>query len=125
MARATSRVRLGAACLNPYTQHPYEIAAGLAVLDAVAPGRTYLGLARGAWLDAIGVAQPRPLAYLRDAAAVVRALLSGDAGGYAGPVFRLAPGVRLRGALPAVIGSGRGRWRPAGLRTRSGWCWAR
>ncbi len=30
MARATSRVRLGAACLNPYTQHPYEIAGGLA-----------------------------------------------------------------------------------------------
>ena len=26
MARATSRVRLGEACLNPYTQHPYEIA---------------------------------------------------------------------------------------------------
>jgi pimeloyl-ACP methyl ester carboxylesterase len=39
MARATSRVRLGAACLNPFTQHPYEIAAGLAVLDAVAAGR--------------------------------------------------------------------------------------
>jgi 5,10-methylenetetrahydromethanopterin reductase len=103
MARATSRVRLGAACLNPYTQHPYEIASGLAVLDAVAPGRAYLGLARGAWLDAIGVAQPRPLAYLRDAAAVVRALLSGDAGGYAGPVFRLAPGVRLRGSRPARV----------------------
>ncbi len=26
MARSTSAVRLGAACLNPYTQHPYEIA---------------------------------------------------------------------------------------------------
>jgi 5,10-methylenetetrahydromethanopterin reductase len=103
MARATARVRLGAACLNPYTQHPYEIASGLAVLDAVAPGRAYLGLARGTWLDAIGVAQPRPLAYLRDAAAFVRALLSGDAGGYAGPVFRLAPGVRLRGSLPTRV----------------------
>jgi len=30
MARATSRVRLGAACLSPYTHHPYEIAGGLA-----------------------------------------------------------------------------------------------
>ena len=38
MARATSRVRLGAACLNPFTQHPYEIAGGLALLDAVSPG---------------------------------------------------------------------------------------
>jgi alkanesulfonate monooxygenase SsuD/methylene tetrahydromethanopterin reductase-like flavin-dependent oxidoreductase (luciferase family) len=38
MARATSRVRLGAACLNPFTQHPYEIAGGLALLDAVSAG---------------------------------------------------------------------------------------
>ena len=47
MARATSRVRLGAACQNPFTQHPYEIAGGLAVLDTVSSGRAYLGLARG------------------------------------------------------------------------------
>lgn len=38
MARVTSRVRLGAACLNPYTQHPYEIAGGLAALDATSGG---------------------------------------------------------------------------------------
>ena len=47
MARATTRVRLGAACLNPYTQHPYEIAGGLAALEAAPDGRAYLGLARG------------------------------------------------------------------------------
>jgi hypothetical protein len=40
--------RYGAACLNPYTQHPYEIAGGLAALDATSGGRAYLGLARGA-----------------------------------------------------------------------------
>jgi 5,10-methylenetetrahydromethanopterin reductase len=34
MARTTSPVRLGAACLKPYTQHPYEIAGSLAALDA-------------------------------------------------------------------------------------------
>src|ERR1700722_1541599 len=96
MARATSRVRLGAACLNPYTQHPYEIAGGLAALDAASAGRGYLGLARGSWLDAIGVSQPRPLAHLRDAAAIVRALLSGDDRGYSGTAYRLAPGIRLR-----------------------------
>src|SRR6266849_5280174 len=103
MARATSRVRLGAACLNPYTQHPYEIAGGLAVLDAVSGGRAYLGLARGAWLEAIGIAQRRPLDCLRDAAGIVRALLSGDSRGYAGAVYRLAPGVRLRGHLPSRL----------------------
>src|SRR5258708_15896859 len=100
MARATSRVRLGAACLNPYTQHPYEIAGSLAALDAASGGRAYLGLASGAWLDAIGVDQHHPLAHLRDAAAIVRALLSGDDSGYEGTAYRLAPGIRLRYPLP-------------------------
>jgi len=100
MARATSRVRLGAACLNPYTQHPYEIAGGLCALDAVSGGRGYLGLARGAWLEAIGISPRRPLDCLRDSVCIVRALLSGDSRGYAGAVYRLAPGVRLRGRLP-------------------------
>jgi 5,10-methylenetetrahydromethanopterin reductase len=103
MARATSRVRLGAACLNPYTQHPYEIAGWTAALEAAAPGRAYLGLARGTWLDAIGVEQTKPLAHLRDTAAIVRALLSGNDGGYDGAAYRLAPGVRLRYPLPARI----------------------
>jgi 5,10-methylenetetrahydromethanopterin reductase len=103
MARATTRVRLGAACQNPFTQHPYEIAGGLAVLDTVSHGRAYLGLARGAWLDAIGLSPSRPLEGLRDAAAIVRLLLSGDSRGYNGAVYRLAPGVRLRGALPAQV----------------------
>jgi 5,10-methylenetetrahydromethanopterin reductase len=103
MARATSRVRLGVACLNPYTQHPYEIAGWIAALEAAAPGRAYLGLARGAWLAAIGVEQAKPLAHLRDAAAIVRALLSGDGSGYEGEAYRLAPGTRLRYPLPARI----------------------
>jgi 5,10-methylenetetrahydromethanopterin reductase len=115
MARATSRVRLGAACLNPYTQHPYEIAGGLAALEAVSGGRAYLGLARGTWLDAIGIEQRRPLAHLRDTAAIVRALLSGDDRGYTGQAYRLAPGIRLRGRrpdrLPPLL---LGTWGPRG-----------
>ena len=115
MASSTSRVRLGAACLNPFTQHPYEIAGGLAMLDAVAPGRAYLGLARGAWLEAIGLSPSRPLAALRDATAIVRALLSGDARGYDGLVYRLLPGVRLRGAVPVQVPSVLlGAWGPRG-----------
>ena len=103
MAWATSRVRLGAACLNPYTQHPYEIAGGLAALEAASGGRAYLGLARGTWLDAIGIEQRRPLAHLRDTAAIVRTLLSGDDRGYQGQAYRLAPGIRLRGRRPARL----------------------
>src|SRR5882672_9685412 len=96
MAQATCRVRLGTACLNPYTLHPYEIAGQVAALDAACAGRAYLGLARGAWLGAVGIAQRRPLMRLREAAAIARALLSGDAAGFAGEEFALAPGTRLR-----------------------------
>ena len=95
-----AQARLGAACLNPYTQHPYEIAGGLAALDAASGGRAYLGLARGTWLEAIGIDQRRPLAHLRDTAAIVRALLSGDDRGYSGAAYRLAAGIRPHGRRP-------------------------
>ena len=92
IAAATSRVRLGAACFNPFTLHPLEIAGQVAAIDAASGGRAYLGLARGTWLGAIGVTQPRPLTALGEAAAVVAALLRGDRAGVDGEVFRLAPG---------------------------------
>jgi 5,10-methylenetetrahydromethanopterin reductase len=103
MAAATRRVRLGPACLNPYTLHPYEIAGQSAALDAASGGRAYLGLARGAWLDAVGITAGRPLTRLREAAAVARLLLSGDESGFAGAEFRLAPGTALRYPLPARV----------------------
>ncbi len=100
MARTTSAVRLGAACLNPYTQHPYEIEGSLAALHAASCGRAHLRPARGAWLEAIGVQQPRPLSHHRDTVAIVRALLSGDGSGYQGAAYQLAPGTRLHYRLP-------------------------
>src|SRR4051812_40722507 len=53
LARKVHHARLGPAALNPYTLHPIEIAGQVAVLDQATGGRAYLGLARGAWLDAI------------------------------------------------------------------------
>ncbi|MEV7967923.1 LLM class flavin-dependent oxidoreductase [Sphaerisporangium sp. NPDC088356] len=115
MAAATERVRLGAACLNPYSLAPYEIAGQLATLDLASKGRAYLGLARGTWLGEVGIAQPRPLTALAEAAEVVYRLLGGDAEGYEGEVFRLAPGTRLRYAVqrprpPLLLGA----WGPKG-----------
>jgi 5,10-methylenetetrahydromethanopterin reductase len=102
MARVTSRVRLGAACWNPYTLHPYEIAGQVAALQQASDGRAYLGLARGAWLSAIGLSQDRPVSHLREAVRVIRALLRGEADGVDGAVFSLAAGTRLRYPLPSV-----------------------
>ena len=113
MAWATERIRLGCACWNPFTQHPYEIANQAALLDAHSGGRAYVGLARGSWLDGIGVQPSRPIAHLRDAVGFIDALLEGEGRGYEGTTFRLEPGVRLVSPsrrLPMLVGS----WGPRG-----------
>jgi len=116
IARATDRVRLGAACWNPFTLHPYEIAGQFALVDAESGGRAYLGLAKGTWLGAIGVSQDRSVARLREAAGHIRALLSGAGAGYDGEFYPLQQGVALRYPLvrpdaPLLIGA----WGPMGV----------
>ncbi|HTZ22496.1 MAG TPA: LLM class flavin-dependent oxidoreductase [Streptosporangiaceae bacterium] len=115
-AQATRTIRLGPACLNPYLLHPVEIASQLHMLDSVSGGRAFLGLARGAWLDAVGVSQDRPVRRLREAVDVVRRLMRGDDTGYQGEIFQMAPGVRLayrpvRPDVDLLLGA----WGPLGL----------
>ena len=110
MARVTERIRLGPAALNPFTLHPYEIAGQIAMLDAVSGGRAFLGLAKGAWLDRLGIEEERPLASLREAVEIVRALIAGDETGVAGERFTLAPGntltyPRVRDVVPLLVGT--------------------
>ena len=59
IARATERVRLGPAALNPSTLHPVELAGQAAALDLASGGRAYLGLVAGAWLDRLGLDERR------------------------------------------------------------------
>ena len=80
------------------------------MLDAVSGGRAYLGLAKGAWLDKLGLREERPLEALREAVAVIRVLLARDESGFEGERFTLAPGTRLeyepvRSAVPLTIGT--------------------
>ncbi len=96
MAGATERVRLGPACWNPYSMHPYEIAGQVAALDLASHGRAFLGLARGTWLGSVGIEQPRVLGYLREAVRYVTDLLAGEEEGFEGTVFRRDPGMRFR-----------------------------
>jgi 5,10-methylenetetrahydromethanopterin reductase len=110
IAGSTSRVRLGPACLNPFALHPTEIAGQIAALDLASDARAFLGLARGTWLEAIGIAQPAPVHALEEAAGVVAALLRRDEGGIRGSMFRLAAGVMLRyetrrPVIPLMIGT--------------------
>jgi 5,10-methylenetetrahydromethanopterin reductase len=95
MAPHIRRAWLGPAALNPYTVHPVEIAGQIAFLDRLTGGRAYLGLARGAWLDQIGVETRRPLAALRQAILTVNRLLGGD-------TLRYKP---LRARVPISLGT--------------------
>jgi 5,10-methylenetetrahydromethanopterin reductase len=117
MARATSRVRLGPAGVNPFTCHPVNIAGHLALLDEASAGRAYLGLVRGAWLDFLGLAPGRPVTALREAFECVRRLLRRSREPYRGRVFRLAGGDSLRWSIlrpevPFLLGT----WGPKTIR---------
>lgn len=121
IARATRRVRLGPAAVNPFTCHPINIAGNIALIDEAAGGRAYLGLARGAWLDFIGLSPAQPVAALREAFACVRHLLAGAKEPLAGAHFPLAGGDTLRwqvprADLPLLLGS----WGPATIRACAG-----
>ncbi len=96
IARHTSRVRLGPAAVNPFTAHPINIAGNIALLDEAAQGRTYLGLARGSWLDSIGVEPKRPLTAMSEALGCIRHLLSGSTDPYPAQIFPLSAGTVLR-----------------------------
>ncbi|HTW08233.1 MAG TPA: LLM class flavin-dependent oxidoreductase [Acidimicrobiales bacterium] len=110
MARATSSICLGPACLNPFTVHPVEIAAQVAALDEASAGRAYLGLARGSWLGDLGIDQAGAPEAISEAVAVIVALLRGDRAGVAGQRFRLAAGAALkrpppRSSVPLLVGT--------------------
>ena len=96
IARHTKRVRLGPAAVNPFTCHPLNIAGNIALIDEMAQGRAYLGLARGGWLDFVNLEQDRPITAMREAFACVRHLLSGSTDPYHGEIFPLAGGEALR-----------------------------
>jgi 5,10-methylenetetrahydromethanopterin reductase len=113
IAEVTARVRVGPSCLNPFTVHPVEIAGQIAALDAASSGRAFLGLARGTWLEPLGLDQSDPVAAIRETWEIVRRLLAGDESGFTGHRFSLPDGQRLRfpvlrDHVPLLIGT----WAP-------------
>ena len=91
-ALATERIELGTCILNPYTQHPAEIAMTAATLDELSGGRFNLGIAAGAadFLGWVGIEQTRPLATTRDAIRQINTTLLGE------PVPEWTPEAYLR-----------------------------
>lgn len=109
---ATESIEIGLGIVNPYTRHPAQIAMAVADLEELAGPRFVLGLGAG-WssIAAHGLENPRPIAALREAAAICRGMLSGDRFAFEGALYRLpAPGARLtfappRPDVPLYIGS--------------------
>lgn len=117
MARATRRVALGPSAVNPFTCHPVNIAGHAALIDEASAGRAYLGIARGAWHEFLGIEPSRPVRALREAFECVRHLLRRSPAPYRGEIFRLAGGDSLRWTiarpeLPFLLGT----WGPAAIR---------
>jgi 5,10-methylenetetrahydromethanopterin reductase len=110
MAPYLRTAQLGPAALNPFSTHPVEIAGQIAMLDLATAGRAYLGLARGSWLDHLGIVQRRPIQTLRECVLLIRHLLSKQTGGFVGQVFNLSAGQTLRydvvrESVPITIGT--------------------
>lgn len=121
MAHATTRVQLGVAAVNPFTCHPIQIAGNIALIDEAAQGRAYLGVARGAWLDFVGLQPDHGVTALSEALRCIRHLLRRDPAPLAGKFFPLAGGDALRWAavrpdIPILLGT----WGPRALRSCMG-----
>ena len=96
IARATQRVRIGPAAVNPFTCHPVNMAGQIALIDEASQGRAYLGVARGSWLDFVGVEPVRPITALAESLAAVRHLLRQDPAPLPGDIFPVRGGDSLR-----------------------------
>ncbi len=120
IARATNRVRIGPAAVNPFTCHPINIAANIALIDEASQGRAYVGFARGAWLDYAGIHPQRPVTAVTEAMRCVRHLLQRSTEPLQGEFFSVAGGDALRWDairpdIPFLLGS----WGPRLLREGS------
>jgi len=90
-AAATRRVRIGIGVVNPFSRHPTLIAMEFAALDELCEGRAVLGIGSGigAAVRHMGTANDRPVTAVREAIAIVRALLRGATVSHHGKVFRV------------------------------------
>src|SRR5881296_2090227 len=107
-AVATRHVRIGLGVLNPHQRHPTLMAMEIAAFDELSEGRAALGIGAGIPSRITKTHAPvdRPIAAVRDAVTITRALLHGETVTYIGKAFS-ADGVRLdftprRGNVPIL-----------------------
>jgi 5,10-methylenetetrahydromethanopterin reductase len=80
-AGRTERIRLSTGVVNPYTRNPTSLAMALATLDEVSDGRAQLGIGTSSpslIKTQMGIEGGKPIVVMREATAIVRALLAGE-----------------------------------------------
>ena len=110
LARLDGSARVGPSCLAlPKYVALDGIVSEITRLNQLRPGRVFLGVTGGAWLEQVGLERATP-ARMREAIAAIRYLLARRTEGFSGRHYRLAPGFALnfetpRDAVPLLIGA--------------------
>lgn len=113
LARETTRVKLGTGIVNTYSRTPAALAQHFATLDEVSGGRMVIGLGTSGYRVIEhwhGVPFQPSLTRLREYVEILRMILAGEPLQYAGKVFNLQRGFRLRfqpvrSSMPIFIAS--------------------
>jgi 5,10-methylenetetrahydromethanopterin reductase len=88
VARETERLAVGWGIISPFTRHPIQIAMEARVTqEAAGPGRFYLGLGVSKIFMRHAAIESRPVAAMKEAAAIIRGVLAGEALDVNGKVF--------------------------------------
>lgn len=90
-AGASTRLRLGVACLSPFTRHPVVLAMSMLTLQESSKGRAVLGLGTGfpMRLDLMAINHEKPIAALKETMEICRKIWDGQSLTYQGKVFSL------------------------------------
>jgi 5,10-methylenetetrahydromethanopterin reductase len=88
MSAATSRIGVGTFVAEPYSQHPAQLAAGVATIDELSGGRATLVMGSGGGsLRWLGLARRSTLKVMAESATITRALLGGETIDFEGEIF--------------------------------------
>lgn len=110
LAKHSGNARVGPACVVvPKYRTMEPITGDIARLDSIRPGKAYLGLASGAWMEQVGI-RPATVNQLREAAGVSRYLLEKKDDGFDGEYYKVKPGFKVNyptpeGRIPLLIGA--------------------
>ncbi|TML72433.1 MAG: LLM class flavin-dependent oxidoreductase, partial [Actinobacteria bacterium] len=90
LARETERLTIGWGIISPFTRHPVQVAMDARVVqEAAGPGRFILGFGTSKiFLNNAGMQTSKTLGPMRDAVAIVRGVLGGDAFRYEGDTWK-------------------------------------